>query len=149
VEHELELLIAALFHDYDHAGKLGNDALNIYNAKEGLKLFYQANPEFDIDTVFFLITCTEYPYTIPDNELSPEAKMLRDADMSYLLEDLSIVKLYSGLRKEFGISLQDFISSQDKFFNSVKFHDAYTQAKWKATAKAKRLTECEYLKKNL
>lgn len=129
-EHRLELLIAALFHDYSHKGSMGNDADNINKALYGVQLFHEGNPDFDLGIVTYLIKCTEFPYVVPESGLSIDAKIIRDADLSYLLEDISIVKLYSGLRKEFGFSLTDFMNSQIGFFNSVKYHDVYLQSLW-------------------
>lgn len=129
-ENRLELLIAALFHDYSHKGSMGNDHDNITKALYGVQLFHDANPDFDLGVVYYLIQCTEFPYVIPEDQLTHNAKIIRDADLSYLLEDISIVKLYSGLRKEFGFNLTDFMNSQINFFNSVKYYDVYLQSLW-------------------
>lgn len=148
ITHELELYLAALFHDYEHKGKMGNDFENIDKAKKGVLDFYNIYPEFDINEVLFLISCTEYPYIIKESDLTYEAKILRDADMSYLLQDISIVKLYYGLRTEFNMNLIDFINGQINFFNNLKFYDTYTQLRW-ISIKNNRIAELEYLKNNI
>lgn len=144
-ENRLELLVAALFHDYDHKGKMGNDNENILKACDGLSEFHTLFPVFDLAFACYIITCTEYPYVVPEEDLTKEGKIIRDCDLSYLFEDLSIVKLYYGLRTEFGTTLEQFVSSQDKFFNSVKFYDDVLQLNWEH-AKSNRFAELELLK---
>jgi len=147
-ELELELFIAALFHDYGHKGVMGNDHDNIVNAIDGLNFFYAANPEFNIDIVISLIQATEYPYVVEEKDLTIEAKILRDADMSYLFDDLSIVKLYSGLRKEFGQDLTTFINNQSSFLNNMKFYIPSNQQLWEI-CKPLRLAELKLISENV
>lgn len=145
---DTDLLIAALFHDYDHSGGKATDDVNINNAIQGVSIFHTANPEFDLNNVIYLIRCTQYPYVVSDEELTTEAKLLRDSDMCYLLQDLSIVKLYSGLRAEFGNSLDDFLNNQYKFISNLKFEIDYNIKMWEIL-KDKRLKELQLLKDNV
>lgn len=104
-----ELLISALFHDCDHSGGKLSDFNNIQNAIKCVETFNiickESNIELDIEFIKYLIRCTEFPYTVEDSRLTIEAKILRDADLCYLFDDLSIVKLYTGLRNEFNQTL--------------------------------------------
>lgn len=143
-----ELLIAALFHDYNHLGKMGNDHANILKACDGLVEFHIKFPDFDLAYACYIITCTEFPYVVSEEELTKEGQIIRDCDLSYLFDDLSIVKLYSGLRTEFGTTLDEFTSTQDKFFNNVKFHDEILQMNWENYHRPNRFAELELLKKN-
>lgn len=143
-EHRLELLVAALFHDYAHAGKMGNDHENILKACDGMSEFHTLFPHFDLAYACYVISCTEYPYVVAEEELTKEGMTIRDCDLSYLLEDISIVKLYSGLRSEFGFTLQKFVESQKAFFDSVKFYDKVLQIFW-TEKKIDRLAELELL----
>lgn len=148
-DSRLHVLLAALFHDYSHKGSMGNDADNINKALYGVQLFHEAHPDFDLNLVNYLIKCTEFPYVIPESELTHDAKIMRDADLSYLLEEISIVKLYSGLRKEFGFNLTDFMNSQIGFFNTVKYHDSELQSLWANHIKADRIAELKILQANV
>lgn len=143
-EFKNELLVAALFHDFGHVGKMGNDNANILVAQEALTKFHGLHPEFNLDVALYLIGCTEYPYVVEDKDLTMEAMILRDSDFSYLFEDISIVKLYSGLRSEFGSTLEDFMNSQPKFLEGVKFHDETLQNAWEVI-KVQRLEELSLL----
>jgi 5'-deoxynucleotidase YfbR-like HD superfamily hydrolase len=79
----IHLLVAALFHDYDHTAGVSPDSVNIEQAIDGWAAAYQKfqpaniNPEL----VSELIRSTEYPYPTP--ALTLEAKCLRDADLLY------------------------------------------------------------------
>ena len=145
IKNEIELFIAALFHDYNHLGKMGNDNLNIEKAKYTVAEFHKLFPEFNLDIVHYLIDCTEYPYTVKDKALTIEGKMIRDADMSYILEDISIVKLYYGLRNEFDQTLETFLDNQTNFLSNVKFYTPYLQNIWNSI-KEDKLYEIELLK---
>lgn len=147
VNYKLELYIAALFHDYAHSGGKLTDSENIINALDGVMLFHKANPEFDLNIVIQIIKATEYPYTIDENDFTLfEQKLIRDADMCYLFQPLSIVKLYSGLRSEFGTDYNTFLTNQINFLNSVKFYNDYYNSMWNTVIKQERLNELEMLK---
>jgi hypothetical protein len=143
---ETELFIAALFHDYNHSGGKLTDNFNIDNAIEGVTLFHKAHPEFDLNYVSYLIKCTEYPYSVLDIDLTIEAKILRDADLSYVFEYISIVKLYCGLRKEFNQTLILFLNNQFNFLSNINFYIPEFQNLWKGGIQELRLLELEELK---
>jgi hypothetical protein len=131
-ECSIDLYIAALFHDYEHAGKMGNDSVNIGKAIDGVIEFKKQNTELfntncNLDNISHLIKCTEYPYVIQEEDLGLEGKIIRDADMSYMFEDISIVALYYGLNKEFGNDLEKFLENQEKFLLSIKFYTEILQ----------------------
>lgn len=141
IKNELELYIAALFHDYNHIGKMSNDK----KAKEAVTTFHSLYPQFNLEYVHYLIDATEYPYTVNENLLTIEAKIIRDADMSYIIEDISIVKLYYGLRNEFEQPLNEFLENQVKFYTNIKFYTQYMQNIW-YKIKEDKLKEIEFLK---
>ncbi len=143
--NKLELLIAALFHDYGHSGGKTTDDINIGNAINGVSLFHSANPEFDLNEVINLIKATEYPYTVPESELTLSSKVLRDSDMCYLFYDVSMVKLYSGLRTEFGTNYSTFLTNQVAFINGMTFYTERNSKQWINVYKTLRLKELSYL----
>ena len=146
--NKLELLIACLFHDYNHScGKL-KDSENISNAIDGLTMFHKIYPEFDLKITKDIIRATEYPYTLPDEDLTIEQKIIRDSDMCYLFNDISIVKLYQGLRTEFNQNLDVFLSNQGKFLDNVHFYTDKCQLMWSYSYKDVRKKELEMLIKN-
>lgn len=149
VKHINELLIAALFHDYNHSGGKLKDSENIKNAIIGCKAFVdELNSTSDEATVSMeivtdIIKATEYPNNM--TQLTVEQQIIQDADMGYLFENIAIVKLYSGLRDEFGTTLDEFLQNQLKFLNSVKFHSRTLQHAWDYTYRQIRIDELQTL----
>jgi hypothetical protein len=146
--NKLELLIACLFHDYNHSTGRLKDSENISNAIDGLTEFHKIYPEFDLEISKDIIRATEYPYTLPDEGLTIEQQIIRDSDMCYLFNDISIVKLYQGLRTEFNQNLDDFLSNQSKFLDNVQFYTEKCQQMWSYSYKDVRKKELEMLIKN-
>ena len=147
-ENRLELLVAALFHDYGHRGKLGDDADNIAKSCAELTTFHSKFPDFDLIKACHIIECTQYPYVIEDSDLTKEGEIIRDCDMSYMFEDLSIVKLYYGLRTEFNKTLPEFVETQGDFISNLKFYDDVLQMNWEH-AKENRLAELQLIKEKI
>lgn len=128
------LSLACLFHDFNHAGKMIDDNINIQNAIEGFVDFITQNQDLitniDVEYVKYLIKCTKFPSDINKQDLTSEGKIIQDADMCYLFKPLAIVKLYSGLRDEFNQDLNTFLDGQIKFFDSLKLNTEYCQNLW-------------------
>lgn len=143
---KLELLIACLFHDYGHSGGKSSDDINITYAIDGIRLFHSAYPDFDLNQVVYLIQCTEYPYKVKDEDLSIAGKIMRDCDMCYVFQSVSIVKLYSGLRKEFDNSYSDFLKNQKQFLSNIKFNTEFCNTLWlERNIREERLAELDLL----
>jgi HD superfamily phosphodiesterase len=81
------LLIAALFHDFNHSGgKLKNDSENVKLAIEGFQKYTKESKE-DTEFICDLIKITEFPYNADnDSKLSIRQQILRDADVMQWLE---------------------------------------------------------------
>jgi HD superfamily phosphodiesterase len=145
--NEEALLLACLFHDYNHAGKMIDDNINIQNAIIGLNTFLDTiNYDKDRTIIEDIIQATKFPTDLSKEELTIEQKIIQDADMCYLFKDIAIVKLYSGLRNEFGQDLDKFLDGQSKFFDSIKFNTEYCLKKWDSYYYHIRLNEIEDLK---
>lgn len=155
------LLLASLFHDYNHSGKSIKEIKDIDNINKailGLKDFkYQlklisdseliwAIDDFDVKTIvkdtISLIKTTEVQ--LIDNRLvfpnEPEnymAKCLRDADVTMAFSSLGSY-LIKGLAKEMGVPYdKQFKENQINFISSIKLY----------TPTAERLRQ-DYLKTN-
>lgn len=91
------LLIAAMFHDFDHSGMMGNDDLNIERAIRGLRKHLLSEDQPESENIAGLIRATEYPYKVPSENLCGLlAPILRDADMSRVSAPHGFNKLSSG-----------------------------------------------------
>lgn len=132
--------LAALFHDFNHFGGGMKDELNIQNAKIGLLNYLvdtnyndisenNKTKKYQIDILYGLIDATEYPYTIPNEELNLLQKILRDAD---ILQGVFCQNYINGVVKalsdENSWSFEKMISGeQEKFLLNTKFSTDWAQ----------------------
>lgn len=116
-----DVLVACLFHDYNHSQGKENDEYNIKVAKQELVKFLNSLDENPLDTDFMLelIDATQYPYVIPAEELSPYQKIIRDADLCQIYEYDWLKQNILGLSIEMGIPIVDLIKGQGHFLCSI------------------------------
>ena len=120
---KLILGLAALFHDFNHSGGKLKDSENIELALASLKDFLSSIDKSDLyNDIKNIIVATEFPHL--DIDLDPLQKIIRDADtMGGIIEGWqSVVK---NLASEYNKTLMEFIPTQIKFLNSVKFNTDY------------------------
>ena len=120
---KLHLGLAALFHDFNHSGGKLKDDENIEIALSELKKYLDAtNNSHLYKVVEKIIIATEFPHK--DIHLGILQKIIRDADtMGGISKDwVSIVK---SLAKEYNKTLEEFIPTQIKFLDTVKFNTDY------------------------
>lgn len=117
-----EVLVACLFHDYNHSqGKLP-DSENVRVAKEGMVDFLNSLEHNPLDTDFMehIIDATQYPYVIPSDKLCPYQKIIRDADLCQIYEYDWLKQNIFGLSLEMGIPVVDLLPGQMKFLQSIE-----------------------------
>ncbi len=121
------LLIAAMFHDFDHSGMMGNDDLNIARAIRGLEKHLTDEDRPHFDDISSLIRATEYPYKISSDQLELRAQIIRDADLSQGLSVAWIQQVVFGLAAEWGKKPLEVLKSQIPFCGNLKFHTEWGQ----------------------
>ena len=129
--HKLVLGLAALFHDFDHSGGKLKDSENIELALEALKEFLVTQVNFarvtisksDLyDDIKNIIVATEFPHL--DIDLDILQKIIRDADtMGGIIDGWKSV--VANLASEYNKSIEEFIPTQIKFLDTVKFNTDY------------------------
>jgi len=121
--HKLLLGLAALFHDFDHSGGRLKDSENIELALVALKEFLKTINKSDLyDDIENIIIATEFPHL--DIDLDILQKIIRDADtMGGIIEGWKSV--VTNLASEYNKTLVEFIPSQIKFLDTVKFNTDY------------------------
>lgn len=128
VEEERPLILAAIFHDFDHSGGKLEDSENIERAVAGLNKFcdihFVSNSTRDAATQ--IIRVTEYPF-IHEPQTTAQ-KIIRDADLLQSIEPNFEEVLVEGLRKELEVKFQrklsrsEFCEKQVEFLQGVKFY---------------------------
>ena len=121
------LLIAALFHDFDHSGLMGNDDLNIERAIRGLKKFILEEDKEYIEEIIILVRATEFPYKVPSGTLSLAERIIRDADMSQALCEAWIQQIVFGLSAEWNKKPIEILEAQGAFHKNLEFHTEWAQ----------------------
>jgi hypothetical protein len=121
--HKLILGLAALFHDFNHSGGRLKDSENIELALVALKEFLVTINKSDLyDDIENIIIATEFPHL--DIDLDILQKIIRDADtMGGIIEGWKSVVI--NLASEYNKTLLEFIPSQIKFLDTVKFNTDY------------------------
>ena len=121
--HKLILGLAALFHDFNHSGGKLKDSENIELALVALEEFLVTIDKSDLyDDIKNIIIATEFPHL--DIELDILQKIIRDADtMGGIIEGWESV--VSNLASEYNKTLVEFIPTQIKFLDVVKFNTDY------------------------
>lgn len=124
---EIELCLAALFHDVNHSGGKYDDDTNVKIAIESFQSFYttlsdEENSRFNNKNVEDNIRTTRYPYLITENkELSLSQRILRDSDLTSAFNGDWFQSVVYGLKEEMGVpTLNERINQQINFILNLK-----------------------------
>ncbi len=115
------LLIAALFHDFDHSGLVGDDDLNILRAVRGLKRHLLAQDRAHLPAIIELIQTTEYPYKPDSLQVGLLAQIIRDADISQALSVAWVQQVVFGLASEWNKTPMEILKMQGPFMLGLTF----------------------------
>jgi hypothetical protein len=121
----VNLLVAALFHDFNHSQGEHDDEWNIKEAKKGVRDWYSNNPlnqtNINLKKVLEIIDATQYPYIIESDDLTLEQSIIRDADLMISQDSDWMGNMIVGLSQEMGVD--DFMKMTDgqhRFHKSIK-----------------------------
>ena len=115
------LLIAAVFHDFDHLGNSSPDQINIDRAIAGLQAHVAEEDVPHLATIEALIQATHYPYLVPSESLDLPARIIRDADVGQTLTAAWIQQVIFGLAAEWGKTPLDLLQMQSPFLSHLEF----------------------------
>jgi hypothetical protein len=120
---KLCLGLAALFHDFNHSGGKLKDSENIELALDALNEFLDEYDKSDLyNDIKHIIIATEFPHL--DIDLDILQKIIRDADtMGGIIEGWKSV--VTNLASEYNKTLVEFIPTQIKFLDTIKFNTDY------------------------
>lgn len=121
------LLVAALFHDFNHSGMAGDDDLNIERAIRAFERHLVTEDVEATPDIVELIKATQYPYTVPTNQLSLSGKIIRDADISQALSVAWVQQVIFGLAAEWRTQPIEVLKAQGSFLSQLSFATDWAQ----------------------
>lgn len=119
------LLIAALFHDFDHTGKSSPDKVNINRAIKALKSHLAEEDRDQFDNIAEIIQATKWPYT--KEPANPLGMIIRDADMSQGLTIAWIQQVVFGLATEWDKTPLEILKIQPSFLKEQEFRTTWAK----------------------
>jgi hypothetical protein len=139
------LLIAALFHDFDHSGMMGDDDLNIERATRGLRKYVAEEDKIFLEDIESILKPTQFPYIIPSEKIRLSAQILRDADMSQALNPAWIQQVILGLSTEWNKKPVEVLAMQPAFLRSIKFQSEWAKKRFSPEMIEEKAQEAEHL----
>lgn len=139
------LLIAALFHDFDHTGAKGSDDINIARALAAFEAHVLPQDRPYMDEIRTLIKATEYPYKVPSEEVNFLERIIRDADMGQALSVAWIQHVVFGLAREWKVEPLEVVRGQGPFHAGLTFHTEWGQQKFPREAVESKIEEANEL----
>jgi hypothetical protein len=139
------LLIAAMFHDFDHTARGGNDDLNIQFALRGLEAHILKEDAPYLDMIKMIISLTQYPYKVETRDIDILGQILRDADMSQAMSSAWIQQVVFGLAEEWGKPAMEVLRMQVGFHRGLVFYTAWGKSMFTQEMINSKIAEAEEL----
>ena len=136
-----DLIIAAMFHDFDHSGMMGSDDLNIERAVRGFEKYIAREDQAHAENIISLIHVTEYPYQIASKNLSLCGQIIRDADLSQALSPAWIQQVIFGLAAEWQKKPIEVLKDQGAFHKNLKLHTEWARQMFSQADVDRKITE--------
>jgi len=148
------LLIAALFHDFDHTGRPHRgeedpDGINIAIAISALRRYLASDDHARMPEIEALIEATHFPYKVDSDKLDLLGKIIRDADLAQALTPVWIQQVVIGLARESGVSPLTMLKAQSSFLTSLPFNTQWAQQLFPQALIDAKIAEAEKLRQLL
>jgi 3'5'-cyclic nucleotide phosphodiesterase len=143
------LLVAALFHDFDHTGcphpeEKDPDSVNIRLAVEGLRRYVAPGDRASLPAIEALIGETQFPYKT-GGDLDLSAEIIRDADIAQVFSSAWLQQVVIGLAHEWGVQPIEVLRMQKSFLGSLAFRTGWARELFPAELVAAKIEEAEQL----
>jgi hypothetical protein len=145
-----ELLIAALFHDFDHPGHphpgdADPDRINIEIAIGGLRKHVELSDWPSLPRIEALIRATHFPYKTSGSELDLTGKIIRDADLAQALSPVWVQQVVIGLAREWRAQPLGVLKMQPSFFDRLRFNTSWARELFSRELVEAKIAEAEAL----
>jgi hypothetical protein len=137
------LLIAALFHDFDHPGHPhpradDPDGINIGHAIAALRRHIAPEDRPFLPAIEALIEATHYPYAVVGEQLDLSGQIIRDADLAQSPSTVWIQQVIIGLARERRVSPLEVLKTQPAFLAALSFNTEWARERFPARLPARR-----------
>lgn len=122
------LLIAALFHDFNHCGVMGDDDLNISRAIRGFEKNMLKEDVESSSSIIDTIRATQFPYVTPSEELTLSGQIIRDADKGQPFSIAWIQQTVIGLSSEWDMKPIEILRGQPVYLEQLSFCTLWGQS---------------------
>jgi hypothetical protein len=125
------LLVAVIFHDFDHSGKTGEDDLELTRACRAFAKHHhpsEASPHFV--NIIDIMLASKFPHKKPSSELCLCEQIIRDADLSQTLDTSWIQQVVFGLGVETGMGIIETLNHQPSFLFDLEFHTDWAKERF-------------------
>lgn len=142
------LMIAEMFHDFDHTGKNVDDDINITKAILGIRKYILPEDAPSLSDIEYHIKMTQFPPSIPTEKLGLRVQIMRDADLCQVFEPDWMQQVVIGLAAEKGVTPTQMLSMQEEFLlERLRLHTEWAQERFPRGMIKRRVAEVrEYLK---
>ncbi len=131
------MFIAALMHDYNHPGRIGNDDLNLQFAIRGLERYILPEDKPYFDKIKQMMLGTQHPYVIPASKLDTCGLILRDADICQVMSTAWLQQVICGLAAEMDFSEIEILKMQRSFLEGIQLNTFWAKSMFKDQIPAK------------
>ena len=142
------LMIAALFHDFNYDAKIRLDAQEIAIAVKNLKKFVHKDDKKEVDDISQLIKATQYPHD-KKTSYNLSVQILRDADLAQVFSTSWLQQIIFGLGKEKHVTQYDMLLGQINFIKGLKFGTEWAKRRFSREVMNEKITEVERMIKLL
>jgi len=137
------LLIAAMFHDFNHPGMAIHDDLNIAIAIRGFQENLAKQDVDHRDEIIKVIRGSEFPHH--GSSVTLEIGILRDADLAQALNPAWIQQVVFGLAAEWNKEPIELLKLQIAFAANLSFRTAWAQQTFPQCVVKEKIREAEQL----
>ncbi|MEI8339205.1 MAG: hypothetical protein WCF94_00900 [bacterium] len=138
------ILVAAMFHDFDHTGKKINDKINIDLAIAGLHKYIDDSDKEYLSQIEDLIRSTEYPHKDESEYSSFGHDIIRDVDMAQALNTVWVQQVVFGLAQEQKVDYKEIFARQEQYLYNIKFHTDWARQQFSQKVIDDKIAEAKW-----
>jgi hypothetical protein len=137
------LLIAAVFHDFDNSGRAGKDDIEIEKAVRAITKYIAPEDTSELEHIVSLIKATQFPLPKPLENPTLSHLIIRDADMSQTFSIAWIQQIVFGLAEEFNSTPIGVLEMQEKFLPTITFNTEWAKQAFPADVIQSKIEEAK------